>query len=273
MPQQAVICRSVLESAGKLTPPKSLANFKLTDFFGSEAIPTSERLSGLIADIDKPNMNDENRVFELEVDQNGEFLGLLHDRLQRNESEVIRMVNYRHLTVGLGMPFWPLAHLVKVACGIPCDVKDRAFLEGWAALGTMVVGLAFVATQNPILNADRYVRLALQNDQKFPADLDSLYAAIQSNQNSPSHIFRDHVFEKGFLQIRSAWNSAPERIELNAEGQVEQDTQPFFQRVLYSIFSRILRERKAQEVRVKVDLLANPASKKMAIVFRSSELW
>jgi hypothetical protein len=60
---------------------------------------------------------------------------------------------------------------------------------------------------------------------------------------------------------------------LNAEQQVLSDTKPLLQKILGVIISPIWKSSKTnQKVRVKVDLLSNPKTKKAAIVFRIKDL-
>lgn len=273
MPQPSAVCQTLLGITGGIGPKNNPSASELIDVMGDPEAPMTERMYEVVTDLNQLGPGDRNFIFKVVLDENGEFLTHLREDLQKNDSKAVRMVNFQHITVGLGMPFWPVAHWLDRALGLPTNSKDRAFLEGWAALGTMVVGVGVVATQNPVLNVDRYIRLALQDDRQISTDLKRLEQAIANNQKSFDQISRDYIVEKDFLKIQGIWGQDAEVIELNAEQQLLVDTEPLLQRVLGAIVSPIFRSnRTKQKVSVKVDLLTNPASRRAAIVIRTRDL-
>lgn len=269
-PHSAVVCETLLGVAFQI-PASQTPTEHIHLLLGDQISPAPKRWAEVLADFENPLQTDRNLVFEMDLKENGEgYLSQVFLGLDSHQSSALRMINFQHITA-MSMPFWPIVHWGKRLLGLPLERKARAFNEGWAALGTVAIGVGVVLTQNPFLNADRYIRLAIESDREIKNELSLLNSSILNGDQTIHHIFRDHEFSQYHWQAAQLANGGHvERLDLGGWQQMESDTRPAFQKLLRLLLSSVFGESKEREnLLVKLDLIANPKGNKMALVVRT----
>jgi hypothetical protein len=275
MPQPAVVCQGLLDAAAatlnaQFPTAEEGKNFELP--FSMEQAPNFSRYNSILYDLSVQKPGDRVYVFVADgKEESDQFVSATLKSIDSRDKDAKEMTLVTHFmsVVLMGQPVavWAKEHMGKNRA------KGSSYFAGWTGLASIFAGAVLFVTNNPVVNLDRFLYLALTNDRQIMNQVKELQASLSDPNASPAHhLSRDLTLTEHFWS--GVYGSDSPRLNVRPSFQVLADSSSLYERLFRFLFSPFRKKpnHPKESLQVKLDLMTNSQTGKSMLLLRTHPL-